>query len=392
MKQFFDPIDFSRLHVMCDKGIDCLANQIDCYRDGGEFPNLQSAKLVLFGVAEDRRAVQNKGCADAANGIREKLYALAAPQKDMRICDLGNIVAGATVEDTYVAVSQVVSELIALDKTLIIIGGSQDVTYGVYQGYALQSRVMNIVSVDSRFDVADGGEINSHNWLKHIVMQRTNYLFQLTNLGYQTYFVGQGQVELMRELRFMARRLGEVQADLRLAEPEMRNADVVTVDMGAVRQSDAPGNGNPSPHGFYGEQLCQMMRYAGMSDKAQVLALGEVNPVYDRDGQTAHLAAHAIWFFVEGFYARKQDFPHRDKQNYKRYVVQVEELESPILFYKSKLSDRWWMEVPCEDEERRSRYGDHLLIPCTYADYEQAMKNIIPDNWMLHYHWINDPF
>ncbi|MFN8133913.1 MAG: hypothetical protein U0Z17_01300 [Bacteroidales bacterium] len=28
-----------------------------------------------------------------------------------------------------------------------------------------------------------------------------------------------------------------------------------------------PGNANAIPNGFYGEEACQLMRYAGMSDK-----------------------------------------------------------------------------------------------------------------------------
>ena len=391
MKQFFSPIDLSSLRILADNSIDSLANHIDTYTVDGDFPDLGSAKLVLIGAPEDRVAVHNKGCASAASHIRAKLYALVSPCDEARICDLGDLVPGATPSDTYVALSHVVSEMLALDKTLIIMGGSQDLSYAVYQGYALQSRVLNIASVDSRFDIGDGDEITSRNYMKHIVMQRTNYLFQFTNLAYQTYFVGSHFIDLMKDLRFLAYRVGEIQQNLDKAEPVMRNADFVSVDMGAVRQSDAPANGNPSPHGLYGEQLCQLMRFAGMSDKTSTLLFSELNPVYDRDGQTAHLAAHALWFFIEGFYGRKQDFPYRDKQSYKRFSVQVNGLDNPILFYKSKKSDRWWMEVPCDDEERRNHYGSQLLIPCTYSEYESAMRNEIPEAWMLHYHWVNDP-
>ena len=62
---------------------------------------------------------------------------------------------------------------------------------------------------------------------------------------------------------------------------------------------------------------------------------------------------------------------------------------SEIVFYKSLKSDRWWMEVPCADTERRERYLQHTLIPCSYADYEHAMHNEIPPLWWHYYNRLN---
>ena len=390
MKQYFNPIDIAPFHLPIEKGMDYLSDHIDAYLVDGEFPDLTASQLVLLGVPEDRAAVRNKGCADAARHIRAKLYALAAPCDETHIADLGDLIPGATPSDTYAALAHVTSELLAMGKTLLVLGGGQDLTFALYQGYAQQSRIINIASVDARFDLGDGEEVTSRNYMKHIIMQKPNYLFHHTNVAFQTYFVGPHYVDLMNELHFQSYRLGQIQGDLMAAEPVMRNADLVSVDMSAVRQSDAPAHGDASPHGLYGEQLCQMFRYAGMSDKTSTLLLSELNPVYDRDEQSAHVAAHALWYFIEGFYARKSDFPYRDKQNYKRYSVQLKDFSAPILFYKSKKSDRWWMEVPCDDEERRVHYGQHLLIPCTYKDYERAMENEVPELWLLYYHWIND--
>ena len=128
-----------------------------------------------------------------------------------------------------------------------------------------------------------------------------------------------------------------------------------------------------------------MARFAGMSNKIDSIGLFELNPAYDNEGQTSHMAAHALWYFIEGFYNRKADNPYLDKQNYKQYIVQLETHDLSINFYKSRISDRWWMEVPCDNEERRQRYMRHLLVPCTYDDYERAMQNEVPELWWRYY-------
>lgn len=389
MKNYFSPIDIDAMHLPVQDDINTIYSKMDIYKSEDHFPELEDVRLVMFGVPEDRVAVRNKGCAQAPSRIRMKFYPLALPNDEVKIADLGDLIPGQTVEDTYSALITVASELLERGKALMVLGGGQDLTKALYQAYAKISKVINITAIDSRFDLGSGKELTSRNYLNHIVCDQPNYLFNFTNVGYQTYFVGHAYEKLMDELRFHACRLGVVQNDILSAEPLLRNADLLTVDMGSVRQSDAPGNGDPSPHGFYGEQLCQLMRFGGMSDKTSSVLFSEVNPIYDHDNQTSHLVAHAMWFFVEGFYARKADFPYIDKQHYIRYAVQLENY-GEIMFYRSKKSERWWMEMPCNDPERRERYGQHLLIPCNHSDYERAMQNDFPEIWWRYFRWLNE--
>ena len=100
--------------------------------------------------------------------------------------------------------------------------------------------------------------------------------------------------------------------------------------------------------------------------------------------------AQALWFFIEGVYNRQQDFPYIDKHNYKRFTVELSDHGMDIVFYRSKKSDRWWMEVPCVNEERRNRYAPHLLVPCNHSDYENAMQNDLPELWWKYYHRLNE--
>jgi arginase family enzyme len=368
----------------------CLGDSIAAFDAPGRFPDWQNARLALLGINDDRRSVDNNGCALAPDYIRNRLYRLAVPHADFDMVDLGNIAPGAEPRDTYFAVIEALHILLEHGLTVIVLGGGDDLVFPIYKAYEILGRVINICSIDSRFNLEGGEEINSNNYLQHIILQQPNYLFDYVNLGYQTYFVGQEMIDLMEELKFSTRRLGQVQHAMVDAEPLIRYSDVVVADISAMRQSDAPANAAPSPHGFYGEQLCQLARFAGMSDKTSLFGLFEMNPALDRDGQTAHMLAHALWHFIEGFYFRQNDFPYRDKQHYKRFSVQMQDQGLEIVFYKSLKSDRWWMEVPCDNSERRERYQRHTLIPCSYSDYQRAMENEIPELWWHYFNRINN--
>ena len=389
LSTYFEPIDTETVGFRSQEFRPMLGDDIAAYTERGRFPELDEAQLVLLGVKEDRGSMDNHGCAAAPDPIRHYLYHLAKPHEEMHIVDLGNIAPGAEQRDTYFALIEALHQLIEKGLTVVILGGSDDLVFPIYKAYEVLGRVINICSVDSHFNLEGGEEINSRNWLQHIILQQPNYLFDFMNVGYQTYFVGREMIQLMEELKFSTRRLGEVQVKMENAEPLIRYSDVVAVDISAVRQSDAPANSAPSPHGFYGEQLCQLARFAGMSDKTSCMGFFEMNPARDHNGQTAHMLAHAVWFFIEGFYYRQNDFPHRDKQFYKRFTVELREHGLDIVFYKSMKSDRWWMEVPCDDTERRERYLRHTLIPCSYDDYQHAMENEIPELWWHYYNRIN---
>ena len=246
-------------------------------------------------------------------------------------------------------------------------------------------QTINIVAVDSSFDIGDGEKkLDSQSYLSKIILHKPNILFNFSNVGYQSYFVDQNSVELMDKLFFDTHRLGKIRKNMESVEPIVRNADLVSFDVSAIRQSDAPGNGNASPNGFYGEEACQITRYAGMSDKLTSIGFYEINPAFDANKQTVHLVAQMIWYFIDGFYSRKQDYPIVDKSEYTKYRVSIKDHEHEIIFYKSNKSDRWWMDVPYPINHQ-IKFERHHMVPCSYSDYETACNDELPDNWWQTY-------
>lgn len=358
-----------------------LGDQIRLYSQKSGFPEVENIDIAIVGVEEGSRSINNHSCSDAPDAIRKYLYSLYSIASSVRIADLGNIKAGDSVDDTYFAVRNVMSELLDMGVVVIVLGGSQDLTYANYLAYQNRGQIINITSVDSQFDLGNAEEVfNSKSYLSKIILHQPNFLFNYTNIGYQSYFVDPESVKLMNRMLFDVYRLGHVRANMKEAEPLVRNADMFTFDVGAIRQSDAPGNANASPNGFYGEEACQIVRYAGLSDKLSSIGFYEYNPEFDQNGQTAHLIAQMVWYFIEGFSQRKHDIPHEQKEDYIKFRATIDNLNSEILFYKSKKSGRWWMEVPINHEDAE-KYKKHFMVPCSIEDYNTAKRDEIPDRW-----------
>ncbi len=377
---FLRPVNSSIVDYDFGAKGDVFGKVLDTYREEGKLPSLEDKSVAIIGVPEERGAVLNKGTGEAADFIRNKLYRLSCLDHKYKVADIGNIMPGHSLKDTYTALSEVCGELIDRQVIPVIIGGSQDLSFAQYLSYKNSGNIVNIVSVDSSFDLGEASEnICSRNFVGKIILHQPNYLFNFSNIGYQTYFVGQGSIALMEKLYFDAYRLGQVRQDIAEVEPIVRSADMITFDISAVRASDAPGNNNASPNGFYGEEACQIARYAGISDKVSSFGIYETNPSLDQNGRTAHLAAQMIWYFIDGVYSRRKDSPVGSKKGFVKYRVFIKDTGHEIIFYKSKKTERWWMEVPYPDSKVKMQRNH--IIPCSYNDYMLACKEEMPERW-----------
>ncbi|MDR0970359.1 MAG: formimidoylglutamase [Lentimicrobiaceae bacterium] len=348
------------------------------------FPDLDETKIALIGVCDDRASINNEGCANGVDSIREAFYQLFNYWPNLKIVDLGNIKQGYHVDDTYFALAQVMRFLLEKNIVPMVLSGGQDLTYAMYQSYGAMKQLVNITAIDSLFDLgSENDKLNSRSYLSQIIIHQPNYLFNFTNIGYQTYYVDYKAVDLMKNLLFDTYRLGVIRSDITEVEPLLRNTDLLSFDIGAVRSSDAPGNANTSPNGFTGEEACRMMRYAGLSAKLSSVGFFEYNPLFDRDGTTANLIAQMMWYFVEGFMHRKDDYPTSESSDFTRYTVQIEGNDD-IIFLYNKYTERWWIDLSMA-QKGNSKYEKHHFIPCSQKDYDMALREEIPDRWWQFY-------
>jgi arginase family enzyme len=361
-----------------------LGKTIKKFEDPENFPSLDGCLIAIIGVKEGRGSKYNESCDNGPDVIRKHLYKLWGLGNLFQIVDLGNIEPGHTIEDTYYALSSTIEYLVKLNILPVIIGGGQDLTFANYKGYQNLEQLVNLVSIDNNFNLGFiDDDLDAQTYLSKIILYQPNYLFNYSNVGYQTYFVDPAAVELMQKLFFDSYRLGLVRANMEQTEPIVRNADIVSFDISSVRKGDAPGNFYAGPNGFSGEEFCQIARYAGLSDKVSSVGFYEYNPEFDNRESTAHLISQAIWCFLEGVSQRKNDIPSSLDNNFLKYRVFLSDSKHEIVFYKSNKSDRWWMEVPYPNN--KSKYERHHLVPCSYADYQTACNEGMPDRWWQTY-------
>ena len=359
-----------------------LGRKLRIYSSQKGFPELEGVKMAIIGVLENRNDVNYIGEEIQLSEIRKCLYNLFPGNWHETIADLGDIQKGETVTDTYFAVKNVISQLVEKRIIPIIIGGSQDITYACYRAYDNLAPMVNIVNVDNSFDLGDSSKpIKNNSFLGKIILEQPYNLFNYSTIGYQTYFNSQEEIDLMDKLYFEAYRLGEVANNVSFVEPVLRDANIVSLDLHSVKSSEVSTKQQYSPNGLDGKEICAIARYAGISNKVSSFGVFEYKPSKD-DEATSMLIAQIIWYFIEGVNCRIKDDDFAINDDHQKFTVLTEDDE--LIFYKSRKTGRWWIEIPFLPNVN-NKLKKHTLLPCTHDDYNEACKGVIPERWYKAY-------
>lgn len=339
-------------------------------------PELEDMKIAVFGVLETRRDLRGAQNFNLES-VRRELYNLFPGNWSRQLADLGDIQSGETVEDTYFAVKQLISKLVKANVIPVMLGGSQDLLYAQYRSYDDIGGMVNLVNIDAQFDLGNSEEaLSNKSYLGRIVMEAPYKLFNFSNLGYQTYFNSQEEIDLIEKLYFDAYRLGTVSNDVSSVEPVMRDADIVGLDINSL-SSETIDLQTASPNGFSGREICTLARYAGISDRLSSFGIFQLHDLADSKNSYI-LVAQIIWYFIEGINYRKHEGAPSQKQDLLKYSVPID--EDTLIFYKSQLSERWWIEIPYSSR-LNNKLENYTLLPCTHQDYLEACNQNIPERW-----------
>ncbi len=324
--------------------------------------------IFILGCGERRRSIGNKLWSNAADTVRAALYNMYDWHTDIKVVDLGNIAQGAKPNDTEKALATVLTEIHKLKKTVVLIGGSQDMTIAQYQPFKAAKELLTITAVDMLMDIEEKETIDDVSYFLNLFTDPNSFIKHYNHLAFQSYYVNPAMIQTLDRLRFDCFRLGNVRSQIQEMEPVIRDTNLMTIDLNVLRASDAPFNPNASPNGLFADELCQLVRYAGMAP--QLSSLGFYNLLEDQDTNEigAMQVAQAIWYFVDGFRIRRleKDIDHHNE--FEEYHITIE--DTIMSFKKSKRTTRWWMQLP-----------NKTFVPCSYNDYRCAANNEFPERW-----------
>ena len=378
LSEYFDPVSIEKPLWGHLADHSCLSHNLRINTDSNPVEALDDHRLAIIGIPDDRRS-PNKGCGQAPDAIREQLYQLSRLPGKNRIVDLGNLKKGISFDDSLAGLHDVLNFLLENNVNVLIIGGSSAHIPALDRAMSARKINYTMLSVDSRIDwVNERKEKDSFNYLSDIIKAGNSRLDNFINIGYQSYLNDPQVLNRFRKMNHDLIRIGEVRSDIQEMEPVCRDSEIITFDISSVRQSDAPGTFAPSPNGFYGEEISLLARYAGLSDSLRIFGLFEVNPLLDNRKQTTTLAAQILWFYLEGLSQKQNESVIIDKENSGRFVkyhVSVSDVDEDLIFIKSTVTNRWWIEFDGKDHSK-------TYIACSYKDYLNANEDEVPQRWM----------
>ncbi|WP_409966446.1 Formimidoylglutamase [Mycovorax composti] len=342
-----------------------LGDTINIYTE--TFPDVEQAELIIVGCGEQRGGGIIGSVSQAPDMIRKKFYQLFYWHEKIKLVDIGNIQQGASYNDTLVALQMVISDLTALGKTVIILGGSHDLTLSQYNACKSAEQLVEVTGVDALIDLDMESPFKNDNFLMEMFTSEPNYVKHYNHIGFQSYLVHPGMLQTLDKLKFDFYRVGHVKEDMDEVEPAIRSSNIFSFDINAIANAYAPAN-LLTPNGFNGEEACKLMQYAGMSSNMQSIGIYGYNPQQDREELTAMQIAHMLWYIIDGRHRRSKEADISDLDNFNEFQIAFSEIETSFL--QSKKTGRWWMQLPNKN-----------YIPCSYKDYLMASRDEIPERW-----------
>lgn len=366
LNNFLSPININSLND--DRGYNDGQIAKHILLNEGDIPNVESADIVLVGVGESRGSGIFDAGNDAPDIIRKQFYQLHYWHNDIILADIGNIKTGNTLNDSYSAITRVLTELLRMNKTVVLLGGSHDITLPQYFAYRKLQKVIEATCVDATIDLRGESSLRSENFLLEMLTSEPNLVKHYNHIGFQSYLVHPRMLEIMDKLRFDCFRVGKIKENIEEMEPVLRNTNLLSFDINAIKNADAPAN-ECSPNGFTGEEACILTRYAGMSTNITSFGLYGYQPWSDLHELTAKQMAQMLWYFIDGKSRSKQEASMQDSTNFNEYHTVF--AEGDTKFLQSRKTGRWWMQLP-----------DKTIIACSYNDYVSASRNEIPERWL----------
>jgi formiminoglutamase len=284
---------------------------------GSEEKDYDSAEIIILGCPQDegvRRNNGREGAALAPYKIREQFYKLTTFNIKKKVFDIGDVKIGDSLEETHDTHCEVVKQVLADGKRLIVIGGGNDISYpdGRAMSETFGADNWIAINVDAHLDVRIAEQRNSGTPYRQLLEEDLLIPKYFYEVGYQSHFASPVYYDYIRNLgvhRISLELLrSRDEADMELKEQIRQHfinhstsmSTFFGFDLDAVRSSDAPGTSAPSPLGLRAGEFITLVKYAASLANTKMIEFSEVNPKFDADNRTTKLVAIAMHRFCTG--------------------------------------------------------------------------------------------
>ncbi|SHK90723.1 arginase family protein [Hymenobacter psychrotolerans] len=283
---------------------------------------LPEADVCLVGLPLDFGTVLEGGRAGAAGApaaMRRELrryhktYNLEHNVRldSLRIADAGDLSLGHPDHAAnHAHIREQLGGLLRRYPRVVVLGGSHDGTYSTVRGLfdAAGGQPVGGLNLDAHADVKDRpGLISSGTPFGKLLREEFLSGPHFTEIGLHSNLNTFEDIEFLHQQQATIVPLAHVQAEgmplyasRALARAASAGAAFVSFDVDGCAEAFAPAVSAPSADGFTPRQATEAAFLAGRKAEVRLFEVVEFNPVFDRDNQTARLAATIITAYLTG--------------------------------------------------------------------------------------------
>lgn len=261
---------------------------------------IDEAEIAIIGLPDDTGVQLNGGRVGASGGpaaLRAALlrYGVREPSGWTwpRVCDVGNVAPGRTLDETHARVTEAVSALVGRGIVPIALGGGHDLTFPFVRAVAQEYGPMHGVYFDAHLDVR--AEQGSGMPFRRLI--EAGHVKHLDILGFDRFANAREHVAYFTDHR------GRIN-ERRLHDDWPDEPTFVSLDLDVLDASIAPGVSAMNPSGWSAAEAEAWVNAAGRAPHVRCFDIMELNPLFDEGGRTARVAARLLLAFLAGFAER----------------------------------------------------------------------------------------
>jgi formiminoglutamase len=274
----------------------------------------EEAACILVGFPVDEGVRRNAGRPGAAGGpdaIRRCLFRMTPDAENFdtfvqlleRTADLGNLPLTGEMEADQAALGDLLAPHLKRGATAVVLGGGHEMGYGHFLGYVGAGRRVRVLNWDAHADVRPlrDGRGHSGSPFRQIVLHESGACTGYTVMGLNPQSTALSHLQFLAQHGSRALFCDSLDAAVVVEVYDSLVDDtLVSFDLDALDQCAAPGVSAPNASGLTPSLWLHAAESAGRCRAVCSIDVAELNPEFDRDDQTARLAALTVWRFWRG--------------------------------------------------------------------------------------------